>query len=101
MLQVRAQHMAPKMGSDEWNRLGDPTFDKGHREGMQTFGETYQGQQDEAGGVLAMLEVIESDFASLKADTESAEAESQRAHETFLAESSQDKAVKSKKVQLS
>merc|ERR1719375_656560 len=42
----------PKMGTDEWNALANPNFkgtiDKGHKEGMQTFGKKYTGQQDEA-----------------------------------------------------
>merc|ERR1719293_71245 len=63
-----------KMGSDEWDALANPNFkgeiDKGHKEGMQTFGETEQGQQDEAQyGVLGLLEVIASDFATLEANT--------------------------------
>merc|ERR1719242_2106051 len=50
-----------KMGSDEWNSLANPNFkgkvDTGHKEEMQTFGETYEGQQDEAEyGILALLE---------------------------------------------
>merc|ERR1719421_1108284 len=52
----------PIMGTDEWKALANPNFkgtiDKGHKEGMQTFGEKFTGQQDQAGGVLAMLEVI-------------------------------------------
>jgi len=39
----------PTMGSDEWDSLANPAFkgtiDKGHKEGMQTFGETYSGNQ--------------------------------------------------------
>mmetsp|Transcript_1431 Transcript_1431/g.3863 ORF Transcript_1431/g.3863 Transcript_1431/m.3863 type:complete len:142 (+) Transcript_1431:1-426(+) len=67
---------------------------------MQTFGATYQGQQDEAGGVLAMLEVILSDFSTLKADTESAENLAQQTYNDFMAESKKDKAVKSRKIEL-
>merc|ERR1719199_2363760 len=77
----------PKMGTDEWDSLANPNYegptDKGlkgvgggaawgHKEGMQTFGKKYTGQQDEAGGVMAMLEVIMSDFANLEADTKAA-----------------------------
>merc|ERR1719476_1237837 len=63
-----------KMGTDEWDSLANPNFkghiDKGHKEGMQTFGEREEGQQDEAQyGVLGLLEVIASDFATLEADT--------------------------------
>lgn len=93
-----------KMDSEEWDAMANPGFegkvDLGHKEGMQTFGATYQGQQDEAGGVLAMLEVILSDFATLKADTESAENLAAHAYDEFMAESKKGKAVKSRKVEL-
>jgi len=93
-----------KMGSEEWNSLANPNFegtvDKGHKEGMQTFGANYKGKQQEAGGVLAMLEVISSDFASLQADTESDESLSQQEYDSFMNESRKNRAVKSKKVQL-
>merc|ERR1719240_984202 len=50
-----------KMGTEEWDALANPNFegtaDKGHKEGMQTFGETYKGNQDAAGGVMALLEL--------------------------------------------
>merc|ERR1719408_763322 len=71
----------PAMGTDEWNALANPNFkgtvDKGHKEGMQTFGKKFTGQQDAAGGVMAMLEVILSDFANLIADTKASEAKAQ------------------------
>lgn len=108
-----------KMGSDEWNALANPDYvtgggtktmdnlstattgvDKGHKEGMQTFGETYQGQQDEAGGVVALLETIHSDFAAVEADTKAAETENQRAYEEFMTESKKNRAVKSKKIEM-
>eukprot|EP00448_Togula_jolla_P038324 CAMPEP_0170623870 /NCGR_PEP_ID=MMETSP0224-20130122/29931_1 /TAXON_ID=285029 /ORGANISM="Togula jolla, Strain CCCM 725" /LENGTH=693 /DNA_ID=CAMNT_0010950357 /DNA_START=56 /DNA_END=2133 /DNA_ORIENTATION=- len=93
-----------KMGSEEWDSLATPkagTVDKGHKEGMQTFGEQYLGQQDEAGGVLAMLEVIASDFATLRADTESSESLSAKQYKDFMAESKKGKATKLKKIELS
>merc|ERR1719375_862281 len=72
----------PKMGTDEWDSLANPNYDgpaidKGHKEGMQTFGKKYTGQQDEAGGVLAMLDTIMSDFSNVEADTKAAEAKAQ------------------------
>merc|ERR1719482_899568 len=79
LLQVDAAR--PRMGTDEWDSLANPNYkgptDKGekigaswgHKEGMQTFGKKYTGQQDEAGGVMAMLDVILSDFSNLEADT--------------------------------
>merc|ERR1712139_685924 len=70
----------PRMGSEEWKSLANPNYegikggswggdgfddasggsgsgkvDKGHTEGMQTFGAKYSGQQDEAGGVMALM----------------------------------------------
>jgi len=95
-----------KMGTDEWNALADPNFkgtvDTGHKDGMQTFGKTYEGQQDENEyGVLGLLEVIHSDFASLQADTEAAEAEAQKLYEDFMTESKRNKAVKEKNIKMS
>merc|ERR1719473_2157632 len=88
----------PAMGTDEWDALANPNFkgtvDKGHKKGQQTFGKTYQGQQDEAGGVLAMLEVIQSDFANVQADTKAEEASAQKAYEDFMTESKKNKAMK-------
>jgi len=108
-----------KMDSEEWKALANPHYDtgggtqtmdnlrtattgvdKGHKEGMQTFGERYEGQQDEAGGVVALLETILSDFANVQADTEASEVQSQRAFEDFMTESKRNRAVKSKKVEM-
>merc|ERR1719237_1140350 len=47
------------------------------------FDSPYRGMQAENGGVVGMLEVIESDFARLKADTKSAEATAQKEYDTF------------------
>merc|ERR1719487_1967971 len=97
-----ARHI--KLGSEEWGALANPNFkgkvDKGHKEGMQTFGEPYKGQQDEAGGVLAMLEVIMSDFANVESETMANEAQAQKAYEDFMTDSKQTKAVKSKNIEL-
>lgn len=59
-----------------------------------TFNEPFKGQQDQSGGILGMLEVIQSDFARLEAETASAEDAGQRDFDKFSADSSQDKAVK-------
>jgi len=113
----------PKMGSDEWQALANPNYDsntdtarldngagygqgsedkvdKGHKAGMQTFGETYSGQQDSANGVLAMLEVIMSDFANLETETKTAEEEAQSMYERFMADSKKDKKVKSRQIEM-
>jgi len=107
-----AKHI--KMGSDEWQSLANPAFegeggygqgsedkvDSGHKEGMQTFGDSYQGQQDKASGVLSMLEIIMSDFASVQSDTETQEAEAQRQFEQFVTDSKRDQAVKARTIEL-
>jgi len=107
-----------KMGTEEWNALANPNYggtfdasadtgvhagrvDTGHKEGMQTFGETYQGQQDESDyGVLPMLEVIHSEFANLEADTIAAEDAAMKAYEAFMTESKKNKAVKERKIEM-
>lgn len=93
-----------KMGTEEWQALANPNFkgtiDKGHKEGMQTFGETYTGNQDAAGGVMALLEVALSDFANLEADTKASEAESDKAYTDYMNEAKRSKMTKSKKVEL-
>merc|ERR1719265_2481194 len=93
-----------RMGGDNWDALANPNFegvvDKGHQEGMQTFGETYKGMQDEAGGVVAMLEVILSDFSTLKADTEAAETVSSKSYTEFMRTSEKDKAAKLKSIEM-
>jgi hypothetical protein len=104
------------MGSDLWKSLGDPAYegtgggyavgiasdkvDKGHRQGMQTFGDAYQGQQGAAGGVLALMEVILSDFAALEADTSAAEASSAQSHVKFTRVTMQDTATKRKQIEM-
>jgi len=94
----------PKMGSEEWKALANPnyegTVDKGHKEGMQTFGETYTGQQDEAGGVLAMLDVIMSDFANLESETMANEAQAAKAYDDFMIDANKNKAVKTRNIEM-
>jgi len=94
----------PTMGSDEWDALANPNFkgtiDKGHKAGQQTFGKKYTGQQDSAGGVMAMLDVILSDFANVEADTKASEAKAQETYDNFMVESKKTKATKSKKIEM-
>lgn len=52
----------------------------------------YTGQDN--GGVLGLLEVIESDFSKLAAETQGSEQEAVREYERFMADSEQSKAVK-------
>merc|ERR1719335_488217 len=51
--------------------------------------------QSESGGVLGMLEVIESDFSRLEADTKAGEATASKEYKTFMQESQVDKSKKS------
>merc|ERR1712167_326928 len=60
----------------------------------EVFDEPYQGMGGDSGGVVGMLEVIESDFARLEADTSSAEATAQKEYETFINDSNVDKTKK-------
>lgn len=94
----------PKMGTPEWDALANPNYkgevDKGHKEGDQTFGETYQGNQDAGGGVLAMMEVIMSDFKSVEADTEAAEATGSKSYDDFMATSKRSVLVKDKESEM-
>merc|ERR1719181_2202760 len=50
--------------------------------------------QSENGGVVGMLEVIQSDFARLEADTKASEAMSQKEYDTFMSDSKIDKESK-------
>jgi len=58
----------------------------------ETFDESYTGMA--SGGVLGMLEVCQSDFARLEADTTSAEDASQNEFDSFTSDSAEDKATK-------
>merc|ERR1740123_304203 len=63
------------------------------------FESPYNGMQSEKGGVIGMLEVIESDFARLEADTTAAEATAQKTYDTFMTDSKVDVAAKSKDIE--
>jgi chromosome segregation ATPase len=63
------------------------------------FDDAYQGQQASNGGVMGMLEVIQSDFARLEAETTASEAQSEKEYDTFMDDSAVDKAQKSKDIE--
>merc|ERR550537_19578 len=63
------------------------------------FDSEYKGMQSENGGVAGMLEVIESDFARLEADTSSSEATAQKEYDEFMTDSKVDKAAKTKDIE--
>jgi hypothetical protein len=56
----------------------------------------YKGNQDGKGGVVGMLEVIQSDFLRLESDTTTAEEENSAEFETFVADATADKKAKHK-----
>jgi len=58
------------------------------------FDSAYTGMQSENGGVVGMLEVIQSDFARLEADTSSSEATAQKEYDEFMTDSKVDKTQK-------
>merc|ERR1719287_343111 len=59
------------------------------------FDSAYKGMQSENGGVVGMLEVIESDFARLESDTKASEATAQKEYDGFMTDSKVDKSEKS------
>eukprot|EP00418_Pyrodinium_bahamense_P008885 CAMPEP_0179126276 /NCGR_PEP_ID=MMETSP0796-20121207/59766_1 /TAXON_ID=73915 /ORGANISM="Pyrodinium bahamense, Strain pbaha01" /LENGTH=651 /DNA_ID=CAMNT_0020825021 /DNA_START=126 /DNA_END=2081 /DNA_ORIENTATION=- len=65
----------------------------------EIFDSPYKGMQAENGGVIGMLEVIESDFARLEADTRAAEAAAQKEYDQFMTDSQVDKAAKVKSIE--
>jgi len=59
-----------------------------------TWDSSYQGMGAESGGVVGMLEVIESDFARLQTSTEADEEQAASEFKTFMNDSKEDKALK-------
>merc|ERR1719269_330954 len=66
------------------------------QEEPEIFDAPYKGMQSENGGVVGMLEVIQSDFARLETDTKAAEAEAQKAYDEFSTESAVNRAANTK-----
>eukprot|EP00928_Gymnodinium_smaydae_P099830 TRINITY_DN963_c0_g1_i1.p1 TRINITY_DN963_c0_g1~~TRINITY_DN963_c0_g1_i1.p1 ORF type:complete len:710 (-),score=200.51 TRINITY_DN963_c0_g1_i1:78-2141(-) len=70
---------------------------QGKRSGQpEIFDSPYKGMAAESGGVVGMLEVIQSDFARLETETEAAEASAQKSYDQFMTDSKVDKAAKNK-----
>jgi len=63
-------------------------------ESPEIFDSEYKGMQSGNGGVVGMLEVIESDFARLEADTKAAEESAQKEYDEFMTDSATDKSKK-------
>jgi hypothetical protein len=60
----------------------------------KSFNKPYTGMGGSAGGVVGMLEVIQSDFVRLDSETTAAEEEAVEVYKQFMADSTQDKKVK-------
>jgi chromosome segregation ATPase len=60
----------------------------------EIFDAPYKGMGAENGGVVGMIEVIQSDFARLEAETSAAEGEAAKQYEEFMTDSNVDKAQK-------
>jgi len=68
-------------------------------ESPEIFDSAYKGLQGMKGGVIGMLEVIESDFARLEAETKASEASQQKEYDTFMTDSKTDKAAKTTSIE--
>jgi len=68
-------------------------------EAPEIFDKPYRGMGGESGGVVGMLEVIESDFARLETDTKSSEVTAQTEYDAFMSDSKVDKASKTKDIE--
>jgi len=60
----------------------------------EIFDEPYKGMGGESGGVIGMIEVIQSDFARLEAETTAAEEEGSKEYKNFMEDSKMDKEAK-------
>merc|ERR1712196_30254 len=63
------------------------------------FDSPYTGMQSENGGVVGMIEVIQSDFARLEAETSASEAQGQKEYDDFMSDSQVTKAQNEKDVE--
>jgi len=69
------------------------------QEEPEIFDKPYKGMGAESGGVVGMLEVIESDFARLESETKASEATAQKEYDEFMTESKVDKSAKSSDIE--
>merc|ERR1719281_2011537 len=67
---------------------------RSHQNQPAIFDSPYTGMSAESGGVVGMLEVVQSDFARLETETAAAEETAQKEYDSFMTESKVDKAQK-------
>jgi len=80
-----------------YTRAGEATalVQKSGSEDPEVFGdEPYKGMGGESGGVVGILEVIESDFARLESETTTSESQGKKEYEEFMLDSKMDKKSK-------
>jgi len=65
----------------------------------EIFDEAYTGMQSQNGGVVGMIEVIQSDFARLESETSADEAAAAKEYDGFMADSAADKAAKERDIE--
>jgi len=85
-----------------YSKAGDSTALLQHRQqpaAPSIFDSPYTGMSSESGGVIGMLEVVESDFARLEADTTASEATAQKEYDSFMTTTKVDVAAKSKDIE--
>ncbi|CAJ1351639.1 unnamed protein product [Effrenium voratum] len=88
---------AMRAGADPMEKAGEATsFVQSSGGQPETFDAPYKGMGGESGGVVSMLEVIESDFARLQAETEASEEAAKTEFDEFMEDSKVDKATKTK-----
>merc|ERR1740130_2265365 len=80
---------------DFYAKAGEATAFVQQKAEPEIFDTEYKGMGASGGGVVGMLEVIESDFARLEADTKASEATAQKEYDGFMTDSKVDKAEKS------
>merc|ERR1719464_2081160 len=70
-----------------YSKAGEATAFMQRQPAPEIFESPYKGMQSENGGVVGMLEVIESDFSRLEADTKASEATAQKEYDEFMTDS--------------
>jgi len=83
--------------NDFYAKAGEATSftQAAHRAEPEVFGdEPYKGMGAENGGVVGMIEVIQSDFARLEADTSAAETAAAEEYRVFMSDSKVDRTNK-------
>merc|ERR1719506_676212 len=93
-----------KVLSEFYDKAADATAlvqNKAHQpEGApDIFDKPYTGMGAAQGGVMGMIEVIQSDFVRLETETQAQEDQSQREYEEFLNDSEMDKTSKNKDIE--